>query len=72
MASFLAMGKRETWYAIGFVTDKLLRALKETARREKLGGNGSAGDDEGAPARTASVVGPQGKGAGGNDVKKMT
>lgn len=59
MASFLAMGKRETWYAIGFVTDKLLRALKETARREKIienmkGGTGEAESGKtSSPARTA-------------------
>lgn len=90
MASFSAMGKRETWYAIGFVSDKLMRALREQARVERLGkipgqplshpgeldaatpNDGTGRSEVGAPGlansaptQAASVVDPQGKGAGG-------
>lgn len=71
MHTIVCMGERETWYTIGFVTDKLLQALKETVRREKLEGTGaSCLASKSAPAPSAGE--PLGEPASGTHVKKMT
>lgn len=65
----VVMRKRETWYAIGSVSDGLVRALRQQARMEKFIGEvtGALERVDSAPADPADLGNPQGKGAGGTE-----
>lgn len=55
------MGKRETWYAIGFVSDRLIRDLREKVRLERV--TGALGCGKSAPVVAADNA-PQGEHSG--------
>lgn len=53
----IAKRRRETWIMIGLPSDKIVRALKEIVRLEKLGETGEAKVQNSSPAPAAGHAG---------------